>query len=185
MESFASLIKQRRSTRKFTEEPLTPEQVEAILKAGLMAPSSKRSNPWQFIVVEDKEMLQKLAHCKNGGSAFLEGCSLAVVVCADVMASDVWVEDASVASIYMQLQAEDLGLGSCWCQIRNRVTEDERDSNDYVRFLLQIPYQLDVLSIIGFGHKDQVRKPFDESHLQWEKIHLGKYQAPTPKNEEA
>ena len=185
MESFASLIKQRRSTRKFTEEPLTPEQVEAILKAGLMAPSSKRSNPWQFIVVEDKEMLQKLAHCKNGGSAFLEGCSLAVVVCADVLASDVWVEDASVASIYMQLQAEDLGLGSCWCQIRNRVTEDERDSNDYVRFLLQIPYQLDVLSIIGFGHKDQVRKPFDESHLQWEKIHLGKYQEPTPKNEEA
>ena len=185
MESFASLIKQRRSTRKFTEEPLTPEQVEAILKAGLMAPSSKRSNPWQFIVVEDKEMLQKLAHCKYGGSAFLEGCSLAVVVCADVMASDVWVEDASVASIYMQLQAEDLGLGSCWCQIRNRVTEDERDSNDYVRFLLQIPYQLDVLSIIGFGHKDQVRKPFDESHLQWEKIHLGKYQEPTPKNEEA
>ena len=185
MESFASLIKQRRSTRKFTEEPLTPEQVEAILKAGLMAPSSKRSNPWQFIVVEDKEMLQKLAHCKNGGSAFLEGCSLAVVVCADVMASDVWVEEASVASIYMQLQAEDLGLGSCWCQIRNRVTEDERDSNDYVRFLLQIPYQLDVLSIIGFGHKDQVRKPFDESHLQWEKIHLGKYQEPTPKNEEA
>ena len=185
MESFASLIKQRRSTRKFTEEPLTPEQVEAILKAGLMAPSSKRSNPWQFIVVEDKEMLQKLAHCKNGGSAFLEGCSLAVVVCADVMASDVWVEDASVASIYMQLQAEDLGLGSCWCQIRNRVTEDERDSNDYVRFLLQIPYQLDVLSIIGFGHKDQVRKPFDESHLQWEKIHLGKYQEPTPKTEEA
>ena len=185
MESFASLIKQRRSTRKFTEEPLTPEQVEAILKAGLMAPSSKRSNPWQFIVVEDKEMLQKLAHCKNGGSAFLEGCSLAVVVCADVMASDVWVEDASVASIYMQLQAEDLGLGSCWCQIRNRVTEDERDSNDYVRCLLQIPYQLDVLSIIGFGHKDQVRKPFDESHLQWEKIHLGKYQEPTPKNEEA
>ena len=185
MESFASLIKQRRSTRKFTEEPLTPEQVEAILKAGLMAPSSKRSNPWQFIVVEDKEMLQKLAHCKNGGSAFLEGCSLAVVVCADVMASDVWVEDASVASIYMQLQADDLGLGSCWCQIRNRVTEDERDSNDYVRFLLQIPYQLDVLSIIGFGHKDQVRKPFDESHLQWEKIHLGKYQEPTPKNEEA
>ena len=185
MESFASLIKQRRSTRKFTEEPLTPEQVEAILKAGLMAPSSKRSNPWQFIVVEDKEMLQKLAHCKNGGSAFLEGCLLAVVVCADVMASDVWVEDASVASIYMQLQADDLGLGSCWCQIRNRVTEDERDSNDYVRFLLQIPYQLDVLSIIGFGHKDQVRKPFDESHLQWEKIHLGKYQEPTPKNEEA
>lgn len=89
----------------------------------------------------------------------------------------------SVASIYMQLQAEDLGLGSCWCQIRNRVTEDEADSNNYVRSLLDIPYQLDVLSIIGIGYKDQVRKPFDESHLQWEKIHIGKFSLPEENKE--
>ncbi|MGM9760541.1 MAG: nitroreductase family protein [Parabacteroides sp.] len=180
MESFASLIKNRRSTRKFTSELLTPEQVELILKAALMAPSSKRSNPWQFIVVENKEMLEKLSCCKSGGSSFLKGCAIAIVVCADCMASDVWVEDASVASIYMQLQAEDLGLGSCWCQVRNRVTEDERDSADYVRNLLQVPYQLEVLSIIGIGHKDQERKPFDESHLQWDKIHLETYRTPSP-----
>lgn len=85
------------------------------------------------------------------------------------MESDVWVEDASIASIYMQLQAEDLGLGSCWCQIRNRQTEDDTDANVYVRNLLDVPYQLEVLSIIGFGYKDQERKPFDEAHLQWEK----------------
>ena len=108
MESFATLIQNRRSTRKFTEQLLSPEQVELILKAALMAPASKRSNPWQFVVVEDKEMLKKLAGCKKNGSAFLEGCALAVVVLANVMESDVWIEDASVASIYMQLQAEDL-----------------------------------------------------------------------------
>ena len=175
MESFATLIQNRRSTRKFTEQLLSPEQVELILKAALMAPASKRSNPWQFVVVEDMEMLKKLA--------FLEGCALAVVVLANVMESDVWIEDASVASIYMQLQAEDLGLGSCWCQIRNRVTEDEEDSNNYVRSLLDIPYQLDVLSIIGIGYKDQVRKPFDESHLQWEKIHIGKFSLPEENKE--
>lgn len=185
MESFATLIKTRRSTRKFTDQLLSPEQVEAILKAALMAPASKRSNPWQFVVVEDKEMLRQLAHCKKNGSAFLEGCALAVVVLANVMESDVWIEDASVASIYMQLQAEDLGLGSCWCQIRNRETEEETDSNDYVRRLLNVPYQLDVLSIIGFGYKDQVRKPFDESHLQWEKIHLGTFALPEAKEGEA
>lgn len=178
MESFATLIKQRRSTRKFTDQPLSPEQVELILKAALMAPSSKRSNPWQFVVVEDKEMLQKLAACKKNGAAFLENCRLAVVVLASGMLSDVWVEDASIASIYMQLQAEDLGLGSCWCQIRNRVREDETDSNEYIRRLLDIPYQLDVLSIIGFGHKDQERKPFDEAHLQWEKVHIGRFSLP-------
>lgn len=178
MDSFATLIKNRRSTRKFTDQLLAPEQVEMILKAALMAPASKRSNPWQFVVVEDKEMLKRLAQCKKNGSGFLADCALAVVVLANVMESDVWIEDASVASIYMQLQAEDLGLGSCWCQIRNRVTEAETDSNEYVRALLNIPYQLDVLSIIGIGYKDQVRKPFNEEHLQWEKIHLGTYSLP-------
>ena len=143
MESFASLIKNRRSTRKFTDQLLSPEQVEMILKAALMAPASKRKNPWQFIVVEDKEMLKKLAGCKAAGSSFLEGCALAVVVLANVMESDVWVEDASIASIYMQLQAEDLGLGSCWCQIRNRQTEDDTDANTHVRNMLVISFQLE------------------------------------------
>lgn len=176
MESFSALIKQRRSTRKFTEEPLTPEQVEKILKAGLMAPSSKGKNPWEFIVIEDKDMLRLLAGCKEHGAGFLENSVLAVVVLANTMESDVWIEDAAVASIYMQLQAEDLGLGSCWCQIRNRVTAEETDSNELIRRLLNIPYQLDVLSIIGLGHKAQERKPFDEEKLQWEKVHIGKYE---------
>lgn len=183
MESFATLIKNRRSTRKFTDQLLLPEQVELILKAALMAPASKRSNPWQFVVIEDKEMLKKLAACKSTGSAFLADCALAIVVIANVMESDVWVEDASVASIYMQLQVEDLGLGSCWCQIRNRQAEDDTDSTIYVCNLLNIPYQLDVLSIIGIGYKDQVRKPFDETHLQWEKIHLGAYTMPEENKE--
>ena len=64
MESFATLIKSRKSTRKFTDQLLNPEQVEMILKAALMAPASKRKNPWQFVVVEDKEMLAKLSVCK-------------------------------------------------------------------------------------------------------------------------
>ena len=61
MESFATLIQNRRSTRKFTERLLSPEQVQLILRAALMAPSSKRSESWQFVVVEDKEMLARLA----------------------------------------------------------------------------------------------------------------------------
>lgn len=178
MENFATLIKNRRSTRKFTEQLLSPEQVELILKAALMAPASKRKNPWQFVVVEDKEMLARLAESKPAGAAFIEECALAVVVLANVMESDVWIEDASIASIYMQLQAEDLGLGSCWCQIRNRQREDDTDASEYVRNLLHIPYQLEVLSIIGFGCKGQERKPFDEAHLQWEKVHIGQYHMP-------
>ena len=179
MESFAELIKRRRSIRKFKNQLLSPEQVESLLKAALMAPSSKRSNSWQFVLVEDKEMLQKLAACKKNGAAFLESAALAIVVLANPMESDVWIEDASVASIFIQLQAEDLRLGSCWCQVRNRETVSDGDSAQYVRDLLDIPYQLEVLSIIGVGYKDQERKAFDESNLQWEKIHIGKYTLPT------
>lgn len=178
MNSFSELIKNRRSIRKFTDELLTPAEVEFLLKAALMAPSSKRKNPWQFVVVEDKEMLKKLAVCKEHGAAFLEECALAIVVMADGMVSDVWIEDASIASIYIQLQAEDMGLGSCWTQIRNRLTPEDTDADEYVRRLLDIPYQLQVLSIIGIGRKGQERKPFDEVNLQWEKIHLGKFTMP-------
>ena len=80
------------------------------LKAALMAPSSKRSNCWQCIVVDDKDMLEKLSHCKEMGAAVLADASMAVVVMADPLASDVWIEDAAIASIMIQLQAEDLGL---------------------------------------------------------------------------
>ena len=175
MKQFSDLIKNRRSMRKFTEEELTQDQVVALLKAALMSPSSKRANPWQFIVVDDKETLQQLSHCKEMGASFLKDAALAIVVMADPLASDVWIEDASVASLMIQLQAEDLGLGSCWVQVRERFTADGISANEVVHELLEIPLQLQVLSIIAVGNKGQERKPFDEANLQWEKVHINKY----------
>lgn len=175
MENFSDLIKNRRSMRKFTGEELTQDEVVALMKAALMSPSSKRTNCWQFVLVDDKELLKDLAHCKEAGSAFLADAALAVVVVADPLVSDVWVEDASIASLMVQLQAEDLGLGSCWVQVRERFTATGMPSNELVHGLLDLPLQLQVLSIIAVGHKGMERKPFDEAHLQWEKIHINKY----------
>ncbi|MBE6283505.1 MAG: NAD(P)H nitroreductase [Mediterranea massiliensis] len=175
MNSFSELIKTRRSMRKFTDEELTQEQVVELMKAALMAPTSKRSNAWQFILVDDKETLKKLSLCKEQASQFIADAALAIVVCADPLASDVWIEDASIASIYIQLQAEDLGLGSCWVQVRERFTANGTDSGEYVHGVLDIPLQLQVLNIVAIGHKGMERKPFNEEHLQWDKIHLNKY----------
>ena len=161
--------------RKFTDEELTQGQVVTLMKAALMAPTSKRSNSWQFVVVDNKDTLQKLSQCKAQAAQFIADAALAVVVTADPLASDVWIEDASVASIYLQLQAEDLGLGSCWVQVRERMAPSGIPAADYVREVLDIPLQLQVLSIIAIGHKGMERKPFNEEHLQWEKIHLNKY----------
>jgi nitroreductase len=75
----------------------------------------------------------------------------------------------------IQLQAEDMGLGSCWIQVRERFTATGIPSGDFVHNVLDIPLQLQVLSIVAVGHKGMERKPFNEENLQWEKIHLGKY----------
>ena len=175
MNSFSDLIKNRRSMRKFTGEELSQDQVVTLLKAALMSPSSKRSNPWQFIVVDDKETLQQLSICKEMGASFLKDAALAIVVMVDPLASDVWIEDAAIASLMIQLQAEDMGLGSCWIQVRERFTASGIPSGDFVHNVLDIPLQLQVLSIVAVGHKGMERKPFNEEHLQWEKVHLGKY----------
>lgn len=175
MENFSELIKKRRSMRKFTDEELKQEEVVALMKTALMAPASKRSNPWQFIVVDDKDTLKKLSLCKAQASEFIADAALAVVVLADPLASDVWIEDAAIASIYIQLQAEDLGLGSCWVQVRERFTATGIPSNDYVHDVLELPLPLQALSVIAIGHKGMERKPFNEEHLQWEKIHINKY----------
>lgn len=169
------LLRSRRSIRRYVPTSLSPDKVADLLKAPLMAPSSKRCTPWEFIVVDDAEMLEKLSHARPKESAFVASANLAVVVTADTELTDTWIEDASIASTFLQLQAEDLGLGSCWTQVRNRCTAEGEDSQAYVRRLLDIPEKYGVLNIIAVGMKGEEKKTFDESRLKWEKIHPDKF----------
>ncbi len=175
MENFLELLKNRRSSRLFTGEPVSKEAVCDIMRAALMSPSGHRYNPWEFILVEDKEMLKSLSASKAQGAALLEGAAMAVVVVGDTEKTDVWVEDCSIATIIMQLAAEELGLGSCWVQIRNRFDAAGNSAADNVRNLLGIPLHYAPLSIVAIGHKARQAKPFDEEKMQWEKIHIGSF----------
>ena len=123
---FMKLLEKRRSIRKFTEQTVEPEKVQVLIEAALRSPSGRGINPWEFIVVEDRKLLSKLADAKQHGAAFLKGAPLGIVVCANPEKSDTFVEDASIASIIIQLAAESLGLGSCWIQMRNRNHRDGR-----------------------------------------------------------
>ena len=93
MEKFSELIRIRRSMRKFTEDELTQDEVVALLRAALISPSSKGVRPWEFVVVDNKELLQQLAHSKEHGAELIEGAPLAVVILADPTQSDVCVDD--------------------------------------------------------------------------------------------
>lgn len=170
---FKDLVQKRRSIRKFTDEELTAEQVQMILRAGLMSPTSKSTRAWHFIVVDDKDTLERLAQCKNAGADFVKGAPLAVVVLMDTQQTDVWVEDASIAAVTMQYQATDLGLGSCWAQVRLRGREDEGiPANDLLRLLLGYPETWEAECILAFGHPAIERKPQEEDKLKWEAVEV-------------
>lgn len=175
MESFHEMLLKRHSIRRYTDQPISGDDVKKIIEAALLAPSSKSARPWQFIVVEDKARLEALSKCKKFGAQPIAGATMAVVVVADPEKSDVFIEDSTFAAAFMQLQAEALGIGSCWIQIRSRYDAQNEPAEDYVQSLLGIPPYLKVECVITFGYKNETRRPVDPDKLMWEKVHIEKW----------
>ena len=116
-----------------------------------------------------------LGGCKPAGAVSVTRCPLAIVVAVDSTKSEAWMEDASVAASYMQLQAASLGLGSCWVQVYGRFTADGTPADQFVQETLGIPETCSVLCIVTFGHADEIRKPQDTEKLKWENVHIGRW----------
>ena len=149
---FIDIARSRHSSRLFTSEPLLPREMELIMEAGDLAPSSRSRRPVRLIPVVDEGLIRRLAMCKDSGTRALETATFAVIVAADPEVSDVWIEDCSIVTIMMQMEAEDLGIGSCWIQIRLRKVGDT-DSEDFVIREAGLDPGLKVLSIIAFGRR--------------------------------
>lgn len=172
---FLSLIQKRRSIRQYLGKPVEKEKIELLIEAALRSPSSRGFNPWEFIVVTDRDLLEKLSKAKTHGASFLKNAPLGIVVCADPEKCDVWIEDASIASIFFHLAAESLGLGSCWIQIRMRMHDQTKTSQEYVQKLLNIPENLNVESMIAIGYPAESKPPHRKENLQYEKVHYNAY----------
>ena len=169
------LLRKRRSIRKYTDKVIEPEKIEILKEALLRSPSSRGIDPWEFIFVDDKELLKQLALCKPHGASFLNGAALGIVICAEEQKSDVWVEDCSIASILVQMVAQSIGLGSCWIQIRKRKFDDQMTSEDYIRKLLNIPSGFKVESIIAVGYPAEKKEPVPPEDLKYEKVRANSY----------
>ncbi len=167
---FKDLVQKRRSVRKFTGEKVTADELNVILRAGLMAPTGHGLRGWHFAVVEDSATLAAISMCRAMGSEFVKDAAAAIVVAYDPSTSDVWVEDATIAAVTMQYQATDLGLGSCWCQVRARKNADGTDSSEIVRTAVGLPDNLEVECVIGLGHPAVERKLQDEAKLRWDSV---------------
>ena len=168
------ILYNRHSTRKFLDRKVEEEKIKALLSAALLGPSSKGNRPWEFIVVDDPALLEILSRSKVGAS-FLKNAPLAIVITGDPTKSDVWVEDCSIASILIQLEAESLGLGSCWVQIRKRKYDEQISANNFIHHHFNIPERLEVLSVVGIGYKAVEKPSYTENDLIWEKVFLNRY----------
>ncbi|MGB3211332.1 MAG: nitroreductase family protein [Desulforhopalus sp.] len=172
---FIDLLRQRRSVRQFQDTPVEKEKLDLLLEAVLRSPSSRNINPWQFVVVSDPQTLGDLAQAKPHGASFIKDAPLAIVVCGDPAKCDVWVEDCSIAALILHLTATDLGLGSCWVQIRMREHDAQTTSEEYVKQLLGLDESMVVEAVIAIGYGKEDKPGHSHSSLLYEKVRYGKY----------
>ena len=104
------VLLKRRSTRNFTSKKIEPEKIEKLLQTALLSPTAKNLLSSEFILVQDKKTLKKLSTAKPSGGIFLNEAVLGIVIVGNSDKTDDWIEDASIAAINIQLEAEDLGL---------------------------------------------------------------------------
>ena len=116
-------IKERRSVRKYLENPIPREEIKALLEAAMLAPSACNSRPWRFVVITQRETLNKLADNHNHAK-MLYKAPVAIIICAlakeqakNDIAKDFYPQDCAAATQNILLQATEMGLASCWCGV--------------------------------------------------------------------
>lgn len=168
---FLDLLLKRRSIRKYNTENITRDELDNILKAGLLAPTGRNKKECMFLVIEDKKTLQKLSKVKDSGSAFISNANKAIVVVANSLISDTWVEDSSIALGYMHLMAANLSIASCWVQTHLR-TSDGTDSEKIVRDILGLDEFYRIVGILALGKTDEEIKPYSLEDIDKTRVHF-------------
>lgn len=164
------LLYKRRSIRKYKNIKVEEEKIEKLMEAALLSPSGRNKKPWNFIFVENKDYIEKLVASKETGAHFVKDAALVLVVLGDSELSDTWVEDTSIAITFIQLQAESLGLGSCWVQIRDRKTKDGISSEEFIKSLLKVETTNRVEALISIGYPDETKASYKKEDLDFSKI---------------
>jgi nitroreductase len=167
MDERLKIIFSRRSIRRYTDRPVSEEDVTSLLEAGMAAPSASNRKPWYFVTVTDKETLQTLADSHPYGK-MLASAALSIAVCGDPAISDWWVQDCTAATENILIAVAGLGLGAVWLGCHGK-SERERA----VRKTLGIPENIGVLSLLSIGHPaehKEARTQYDPARVhanQW------------------
>ncbi len=175
-------IETRTSVRQYLEEKIEIDEfIKPLLHAAMSAPSAMNRQPWEFIVIREREMLDKMGgEFKN--ASYLKTAQFAIIVCGNMKEAiegegrDFWVQDCSAATENLLLAAHSMGFGAVWCGIY-----PSKERTEQLRNFLSLPEHIIPLNIIPIGIPEKEQKPKDK----WkdEKIHFDKYNASDDKNQ--
>ena len=155
-------IMTRTSIRKFKNQKVEDCKVEKLLRAAMAAPTAVNKQPWHFVVVNDKQMLDKLAGQGRRGD-MLRNAPLAIVVCGNMEkalpgdARDYWIQDTSAATENLLLAAHALGLGAVWTGVYPIIERAGQVSQ-----VLGMPEYIIPLDIVVIGYPDEQPTPKDK-----------------------
>ncbi|MCD7971697.1 MAG: nitroreductase family protein [Candidatus Azobacteroides sp.] len=164
------VIHQRTSIRAYTDQPVSKENLETIVRAGMAAPSAVNKQPWQFIIIDDKNTLHALGENMRT-SAMVQKAPAAILVCGDMNKAgegwlqQYWIQDCSAASQNILLAITSLGLGGVWTSIY-----PAEDRIKHVADILNLPEHIIPLNIIPLGYPSQHPEPKDkwnEENIRW------------------
>ncbi len=160
----------RRSIRKYTDKKISDDQVQMLLKAGMYAPSARNQQPWHFLVITDRKVLNQLSEIHPYAKMLTEA-QLAIVVCGDEtleLSTGYWVVDCSVATQNILLAAHGMGLGAVWLGLHPR--EERKQA---IRDFFKLPDHIQPLSIISVGYPNEIKEMPDR--FKTERIHYNKW----------
>ena len=158
----------RRSIRKYTSEPVSEEQIKALLEAAMAAPSGMNRKPWHFVAVTDRLTLDKLGDVARSWG-MLKEATLAVVACGDPAISEkYWVQDTVAAIENLLIAVSMLGLGAVWlgCHPNPERVEPTRE-------ILGIPEEIDPIAVLSIGHPAEEKEP--RTQYDEERVHRDKW----------
>lgn len=148
----------RRSIRRYDGRPVTEDQIERILRAAMCAPSANNEQPWQFIVITDRRMLDRIPTI-HPYAAMLKEAPLAVLICGDTSlekSPGYWVVDCAAATQNLLVAAHALGLGTVWLGVYPR-----QQRMDDIAALLDLPDHIKPLALVAVGHPAETKPAND------------------------
>lgn len=159
------IIAQRKSVRQFTDRKVEREKIDALLRAGMAAPSGMDKRPWEFVVITERVTLDSMAAALPNAK-MLAQAPLAIVVCGNVTTSSLWYQDCSAVTQNILLAAEALDLGAVWT-----AGYPYQERIDVIRHFTGIPTYIQPLCVIPVGYPagdPQPKDKYDESRIHWE-----------------